>query len=206
MTLRAATSAAWPRNCDRLVLVDRGQPHLRTRLERGLDRAGRDVEVVRVVVVEGGCDVLPVVDERRRDLLLGGNQHGRVGDEVEHRVEVVDRQQLGDVGPFGFVGQRGRLSQLAVLGGQLGGRRDLDLLDVAERALREGGEPAQRLDLDVEQVDAHRVVLGRGEDVEQPAADRELAAVLDLLDAFVAGLDQLDGLLLEVEQIASSRA
>ena len=52
---------------------------------------------------------------------------GRVGDEVEHRVEVADGQQLGDVRALVGVLQRGDLGQLAVLGGELGGGRDLDL-------------------------------------------------------------------------------
>ena len=62
---------------------------------------------------------------------------------------------------------------------------------LAEAALRERGEPAQRLDLDVEQVDADGALLGRRVDVEQAAADRELAAVLDLVDALVAGGDEV---------------
>src|SRR3712207_7171413 len=43
-----------------------------------------------------------------------------------------------------------------------------------------------RSDLDVEEVDAHRALGGRRVEVEKLAADRELAAVLDLVDAFVA--------------------
>ena len=73
---------------------------------------------------------------------------------------------------------------------------------LAERALGERREPAQRLDLDVEQLDADRALLGRGVDVEQAAADRELPAVLDLVDALVAGGDELEDRLVEVEQLA----
>ena len=98
--------------------------------------------------------------------------------------------------------ERGDLGQLAVLGRQLGGGRDLDLLGVAERALGEGREPPQRLDLVAEQVDADGAVLGRREHVEQPAADRELAAVLDLVDALVAGRDEVARGLVEVDQLA----
>ena len=75
-------------------------------------------------------------------------------------------------------------------------------LGLAERALGEGREPAQRLDLVVEQVDADRALLGRRVDVEQPAADGELAAVLDLVDALVAGGDEVVRALVEVEQLA----
>ena len=98
------------------------------------------------------------------------------------------------------------LGQLAVLLCELGGRRDLDLVGVLERALSERREPAQRLDLDVEHVDAHRALLGRREDVEQPAAHRELAALLDLVDALVARGDEVAGGLLEVEQLAHAQA
>ena len=63
-------------------------------------------------------------------------------------------------------------------------------------------EPAQRVDLDVEQVDADGALLGRRVDVEQPAADRELAALLDLVDALVAGGHEVVGGLVEVEQVA----
>ena len=129
---------------------------------------------------------------------------GVVRREVEEGVEVLDRQQLGDVRAVLGLLERGDLGQLAVLGRQLGGGRDLDRVGVAERALGERGEPAQRLDLDVEQVDAHRAVLGRREDVEQAAADRELAAVLDLVDALVAGGDEVVRGLVEVEQVADA--
>ena len=57
----------------------------------------------------------------------------------------------------------------------------------------------------VEQVDADRALLGRREDVEDAAADRELAAVLDLLDALVARRDQLGGDLVEVQQLARAQ-
>ncbi len=167
------------------------------------DRVGRDVEVVRVGVVEGGADVVPVVAQRGLEVLVGGDHDvGVLGQQGEQLAEAVDRQQLGDVGAALLVLERGDLRQLAVLGGELGGGRDLDALPLAERALGEGGEPAQRLDLDVEQLDADRALLGRGVDVEQAAADRELAAVLDLVDALVAGRDELQHGLVEVEQLA----
>ena len=101
---------------------------------------------------------------------------------------------------------RGDLGQLAVLGRELGGGRDLDAVGLPQAALGEGREPAQRLDLDVEQVDADGALLGRRVDVEQAAADRELAAVLDLVDALVAGGDELLGGLVEVEQVADLAA
>ena len=95
---------------------------MRAGVERVADVVGLDVEVVGVGVVEGGADVLPVVGQRGRDLLLGGDEHGGVRGEVEERVEAVDRQQLGDVGAVLGVRERGDLGRLAVLGGQLGRR------------------------------------------------------------------------------------
>ena len=165
-----------------------------------------DVEVVRVGVVERGADVVPVVAQRRLDVLLGGeDQLGLRGQQVEQLAEVADGQQLGDVRALVGALQRGDLGQLAVLGGQLGGGRDLDHVGLAERALGEGREPAQRLDLVVEQVDADRALLRRRVDVEQAAADGELAAVLDLVDALVAGRDEVGRRLVEVEQLADAQ-
>ena len=120
-------------------------------------------------------------------------------------MEVLDRQQLGDVRALGGILERSDLGQLAVLGRELGGGGDLDHLGVAERALREGGEPAQRLDLVAEQVDPDRAVLGRREQVEQSAADRELAAVLDLVDALVTRGDEVERSLVEVDQLADAQ-
>ena len=85
---------------------------------------------------------------------------------------------------------------------QLGRRVELDPLRLAERALGEGREPADRLDLVAEQLEPGGPVLGRAEDVEDAAADRELAALLDLVGALVAGLDQQLGDVAEVDLLA----
>ena len=98
---------------------------------------------------------------------------------------------------------RRRLGQLAMLGRELRGRRELDPLGLAERALGEGREPAQRLDLVAEQLDPHRPFLGRGVDVEDAAAKRELAPLLDLVDALVAALDEELGDVGEVDLLAA---
>ena len=195
----ARSSISWP------LEIDDSQIRARA-CKRRFDLLGAHVEVVGVLVFERRADVGPVVAERRRELLLGGDQQLRVGaEQVEQRAEAIDRQQLGDVRPVRLLLQGGDLRQLAVLGGELGRGRDLDLVDVPERALRERREPPQRLDLDVEHVDPHRALLGRGEDVEQTAAQRELPALLDLLDAFVAGRDELRGAFVEVEQLADAQ-
>ena len=98
------------------------------------------------------------------------------------------------------------LGELPVLGVELGGGRDLDALRVLQRALREGGEPAQRLDLVAEQLDAHGPLLGRRVDVEDAAAHGELAALDDLLLALVAARDQPLERLVEVELLARPRS
>ena len=85
---------------------------------------------------------------------------------------------------------------------QLGRRVELDPLRLAERALGEGGEPADRLDLVAEQLEPGGPVLGRAEDVEDAPADGELAAVLDLVGALVSGLDQELGDVVEVDLLA----
>jgi hypothetical protein len=92
-----------------------------------------------------------------------------------------------------------------VLLGQLGRRRHLDQLGVAKRALGEGGEPAQGLDLIAEQVDPYGAILGRREQVEQAAADRELTAILDLVDALVAGRHQVARGLIEIYQLSHAQ-
>ena len=158
---------------------------------------------MRVGVVEGGHDVVPVIAQGRLDVLVGGDHHvGVGGEQVEQLSEAVDGEQLGDVGAVLGVLERGDLGQLAVLGRELGGRGDLDPLPLPQRALGEGREPAQRLDLDVEELDAHGALLGRRVDVEQAAASRELPAVLDLVDALVARRDELAERLVEVDQLA----
>jgi hypothetical protein len=187
---------------ERLVAHQRREPYASAAVERGADLPRRDVEVMGVSVVEGGGDVLPEVGERRLDVLLGGEQHVGVAHQVEEPVELLDRQELGDVRPLGLVLERRDLRELAVLGRQLSGGRDLDRLRLAQRALGERREPAQRLDLVAEEVDAHGALLGGGVEIEQPAPDRELAAVLDLLDALVPGRHQVLRRLLEVQELA----
>jgi hypothetical protein len=89
-----------------------------------------------------------------------------------------------------------------VLGGELRRRRQLDSLGVAERALGEDREPAQRLDLVAEELHPNRPLLGRRVDVEDAAADRELTALLDLVGALVAGVGEEDGDVRQVDRFA----
>ena len=101
-------------------------------------------------------------------------------DQVQQRAEALDRQQLGDVrGSPPFLAGRGDRRQAAIsassrcsAASSAAGAISTSS-DVAQRALGEGREPAQRLDLDVEHVDPHRPLLGRREHVEQaPRAAR----------------------------------
>ncbi len=87
-----------------------------------------------------------------------------------------------------------------MLGRQLRRRGDLDALDLLQRALRERREERESLDLDVEELAANRAFLGRRVDVDDVAAEGELAALLDLLDALVPARDELRGGFLEIEQ------
>ncbi len=60
-----------------------------------------------------------------------------------------------------------------------------------EGALRERRVRAHRLDLVPEQLDAERLAAGRREDIDDPAANSELPALLCALDPFVAGEREL---------------
>ena len=69
----------------------------------------------------------------------------------------------------------------------LGSRIDDGLVDGMERALREGGEGSDGLDLVAEELDAQRLSAGRGEDVHDASAHGELAAVVGAVGPRVAG-------------------
>ncbi len=77
------------------------------------------------------------------------------------------------------------------LAAPLGRRVDDGLVHLPERALREGREDADLFDLVAEQLDAQRLAARGAEDVDEPAAHCELPALLDPLDALVAGRRQL---------------
>ena len=72
-------------------------------------------------------------------------------------------------------------------------RRDRRVVSSAacERTLGERREGAHLLDLVAEEVDAERLATGRGEHVDDPAADGELASLVDAVDALVAGEREL---------------
>ena len=112
---------------------------------------------------------------------------------VERRDEVVrDRHRLV------VLAQR-RLLQVEP---PLGGRVDDRALDLVQRALGERREGAHGLDLVAEELDSQRLAAGRREDVDQPAADGEVAALLDAVDPLVAGERQQLGERLEPGRLA----
>ena len=210
--LRAAETGACARNTQRSARPRHQLRFRRRRVSRGTkyphgrplgERLGDvDVQMAGVGVVHRRGDVLPVVAQRGRYLLGGREQdRGLVADQLQRRAERLHRQQLGDVGALSVLARD--LGQLAVLERQLGGRVELDAFRLAERALGEGREPADRLDLVAEQLQPRGALLGRGKDVEDAAAHRELAALLDLVGVLVAGLDQELGNVAEIDLLAA---
>ena len=134
--------------------------------------AGRELgQAERASEVHGGAELLA------DDLL----HLVRLPDEVglrQRRHEVVrQRRRL----PFL---REHRLDQVEA---PLGRRVDRRRLERVQGPLRERGEGAQGLDLVAEQLEANRLAAGRGEDVEDSAADRELTALLGLRHPLVAG-------------------
>ena len=84
-----------------------------------------------------------------------------------------------------------------------GSRIDGDALGFAERALREGREGADALDLVPEELDPERLAAGAREDVDEPAAHGDLAALLDPLDPLVPGERELLGERLDPRLVAA---
>ena len=101
-----------------------------------------------------------------------------VGDQLgRQRDEVVRDRDVFLVRPLLDVGRRAP---------RLAGGLQVAALELGQRALREDREARDALDLVAEQLDAHRLGSGRREDVEDVAADRQLAAVADALDARIS--------------------
>ena len=170
-----------------LVGRRRAQAEHRALLQR---RRDVHVEAPRIVGVHRGRHVLPVRAERRLDLLVGRGDERDIGsDQVEWRPERVHRQVLDRTAALLGVFE-GCLGEHPVLGGKLGRGRQLQLLGVAQRALRERREPADRLDLVAEELEPRSTVLRGAEDVQDPSAERELPTRLDLIDAFIPRFGQ----------------
>jgi hypothetical protein len=93
-----------------------------------------------------------------------------------------------------------------MLGGELGRWRELDRLRVPQRALGEGGEPADGLDLVAEELDPRGPILRGAEDIEDAAPHRKLPPLLHLVDPLIASLHQPAGHLAEVDLLADAEA
>ncbi len=73
----------------------------------------------------------------------------------------------------------------------LRGGIDRGFVEAPQRALGERREGPDLLDLVAEQLDPQRFAPGRGKDVDESSAHREVPPLLDALDAFVAGERQV---------------
>ena len=190
-----------------LVLVVVAVVEQAQRRALGQRLADRDVELGDVLVVDRRAHVGQVVVEGALDLVGSGDDDRRaLVDQVEEGAEAVDREQLGEraLGSLVLgVGQR-LLGEDPVIGVDLGGGVELDPLRLRERALGEGREVADRLDLVAEQLEPRRLVLGRAEDVEDPPANGELTAVGDLLDPLVAAAGEQLGDVAEIDLLPAA--
>jgi hypothetical protein len=154
-----------PARGDRWAL---GFEPVRLRVREGIER-GRVVERHRIeaVLLPDAPDVLRLPDDvrwaahRRYELV----RPGRSGLVVEARL--------------------GRQRRLDEVSPPLGRGVDHCVFDRTQRALREGRERADLLDLVAEELHAQWLTPGARENVDEPAADRQLAAFLHSVDALV---------------------
>ena len=132
-----------------------------------------------------------------------GKELGRRGQRVEQerreRLGALDEQPVGQA--LQLIGVAVRV-QRGGLGGapaqrlvrdQLAHGGHVDVHDLLRGELRRGNELAQRFDLVAPVLQANRTPRGAGEDVDDAAAHRELAAVLDDVGARVAELHERSG-------------
>ncbi len=176
----------------------------RARPRRGQELLGGRHQVVRTTAHPLGLD-------RDQERVVGHERQHRdhpVHQDRGERLHSLDGDAVGD--PLEHVDGAGKLllqpeRPRADLGGEeelAARRRPHAALGDLEAALVGDREPADLLDLVAPQLDAQRVVLGRREDVEDAAADRELAAPLDHVHARVRGVGQALGDVLEVDLVA----
>ena len=128
---------------------------------------------------------------------VGGHRHEVLHERRSEGLHALDRDPLGDLREH--LGQVRELVQhLAcplpdvVAEQEFARGGELDRAEVVlGRALVGDGERLDRLDLVAEEVDAHRVVGRRREDVEDATAHRELTTAGDEVDAGVGEVDEL---------------
>ncbi len=148
-------------------------------------RLEREGLVLRERIELGGA-----VERDRRQAVLGPDAAHVVGLEDEVGRALDRRDEVARYGTeLAFVA----VPFLDEVEPALGGGKDRALVDRVQRALRERREGADRLDLVAEELDAERLSAGGREDVDETAAHRELPAVVDALDALVAGERELLG-------------
>ncbi len=110
----------------------------------------------------------------------------RLPDEVRGAVE--HRHQVGrDLGRHGLAPVVLAERRLGQVGPALGGRVDHRPVDRMQRPLGERRERPHLLDLVAVELDSERLPAGGREDIDDAAADGELAALLGAVDALVAG-------------------
>ena len=191
---------------DRGVAADpRGEP---ARLEELLTRADE--------VRRARADALGIGEQHRRagrqqvreQLELGPDQrrdqrlHALGGDALGQVLQQLAQRRVVLVGAGEHRGPAPHLGgeqQFATAGG-------VQLVDGGDGALVGHGEAAQLADLVAPELDAHGVLGGGREDVDDPAADGELAAGGDHLHPRVGQLDEADQQVVEVVGVADPQA
>jgi hypothetical protein len=171
---------------------ERSQLVLRLGQPTGRDRRALRLECERLARGER-VELDGVFERDRLELLFGPNLPHVTGLPDEIRPGRDRRQQV--------VGDRCRsLSGLVVVEPDLGqvepplrGWVDRGRLEGVECALGESRERADALDLVPEELDPERLAARRRVDVDDPAAEGELPALLGLVDALVAGQRELLG-------------
>ena len=176
---------------ERHLLERRGVVDQRTRL---LHRDVPAAERLRVVEELGGLGGR-LVDLGRQRLGIPGDDGGRRDDLEKRRDEPLGHALLLAPCKIGVRPQFCNLDR----------RVDQHVVEVAQRALREGGERGEPLEAVAEELRADRLAAGRREDVDETAAHRELAALLHRVDALVSSVGQLAGQLVEGPVLAEAK-
>lgn len=188
--------------------VDRGVPAAGRRRPGGLEEllAGRHQ------VGRPGAHPLRVADDGHRALRQYVEQQLHLVDQDRRqRLHALDRDALRDLAE--------QLAQLRVRLGQGGGppphlvgeqqlaagRRPQPVLGDFQRALVRDLEVPDLLDVVAPELDPERVLLGRREDVQDAAPDRELAALLDQFDPGVRGRRQAFHDLVQIRRLPAAQ-
>ena len=176
---------------DAVAAVDEAlQLVLRLGEAAGGDRGPLRLERERLRLREG-VELGGALERDRLEPFLGPNPLHlvRLPDEVRGAVEHVHEvaRNLRFVRLLVVVEER----RLGEIGSALDGGIDHGAVDRMQRSLGEGRERAHLLDLVAVELDPERLAARRREDVDEPTADSELAALLGTLDALVARESEL---------------